>query len=360
MSNGNQGIGSFLPSQYGTNLAAATQAQQENINQMMAASQADIPTVVPSDRSMSGMFGLHRESLPSWQQTEGFDRKSLTPYGTAIRDWGEEQFYRNIDVLNDPEYARYLGYEDRAGEGYNIAEDYANLPDIDRQTNYMDVMSVLNPSRMEGYTPRYQNFEDYLNVSPEEYQSQLLRETLGDLYAPGMDPSGLAQFYELETGSPLPTTVPEQYATNVVTSTPEIGWQAYGEQQAAELAAAEAAAAEEAANRPAPIWQTYQPQQPSYMSHQDVIESVYGPGGFPQGPQHGWAHQITPQNPLYGINQDQMELYYAVQQNPNLFQALDPGAQRSIQQWLPEDFGQGEFYNPSNIYGSGGIGSLLG
>ena len=258
MSNGNQGLGSFLPSQYGTNLSAAQQAAQRNINQMMAANQAQVAAALAPQTSTipSNFMMMSREDL------------DLPPVA---------------DVVSAPS-----SFEEQVLNQYD--------------------MSGYNTSDWEERD--FQKFQDLQRYDPDD----MLAASAGN----------------------------EQNVQNLLD-------QAIFQQQAYEEF------------DPALYQPSYMSaQQPSYMSAQDVIESVYGEGGFPRGPQYGNAYQINPQSNLYGMNQQQMELYYALQQNPNLFQALDPGAQSSIQQYLPSDFGQNEFYNPSNIYGSGGVGSLLG
>lgn len=370
MSNGNQGLGSFLPSQYGTNLSAAQQAAQQNINQMMAANQAQVAAALAPQTSASAPLSYMDQlaAIPDAQEDIGSYQKMLgmgmSDYGRHLGQLGERDYYRYIDVLSDPEYAQSLGFEDA-----DVYDDFSNVAGytgqfgtplqaptisdiINRDVSYQDAMRALGSydqlRRDYGteYSPQYQNFEDYLSQSQQYTPEQISALDLPSSYGP-------------------------------LVTTPEGGWLAYAEQQAAELAAAQAAAEAAAANRPSTVWQTY---QPSYMSAQDVIGSVYGEGGFPQGSQYGWASSINPQSPLYGINQDDMELYYALQQQPGLFNYLDPGAQSSIQQWLPEDFGQtyglgsavptgpgtanpegyGESVGLGSVYANGGIVSLYG
>jgi len=356
MSNGNQGLGSFLPSQYGTNLSAAQQAAQRNINQMMAANQAQVAAALapqtPASAPLSYMDQIaalpYQEDIGSYQKMLGM---GMSDYGRHLGELGERNYYRHIDVLSDPEYARYLGFEDA-----DVYDDFSDVAEytgqfgtplqaptisdiINRDVSYQDAMRALGSYGQlrrdyetgERQRPQYQNFEDYLSQSQQYTPEQIEMLDLPSSYGP-------------------------------LVTTPEGGWQAYAEQQAAELAAAQAAAEEAAANRPPPVWQTY---QPSYMSAQDVIGSVYGEGGFPQGPQYGSASSINPQNPLYGINQDDMELYYALQQQPGLFNYLDPGAQSSIQQYLPSDFGQTYGLGPTVPTGPGtanpeGFGESIG
>ena len=375
MSNGNQGIGSFLPSQYGTNLAAATQAQQENINQMMAANQAQVAAALapqtPASTPLSYMDQLAaipdaQEDISSYQKMLGM---GMSDYGRHLGQLGERDYYRYIDVLSDPEYAQSLGFEDA-----DVYDDFSNVAGytgqfgtplqaptisdiINRDVSYQDAMRALGSYDQLGrdvgrygteYSPQYQNFEDYLSQSQQYTPEQISALDLPSSYGP-------------------------------LVTTPEGGWLAYAEQQAAELAAAQAAAEEEAANRPPPVWQTYF-QQP-YMSAQDVMEEVYGQEGY-TGQQWG---SINPQSPLHGINQPGLELYSALMQRPDLYNQLDPSALNSalygnLQQYLPSGFGQtyglgpavptgpgtanpegyGESVGLSSVYANGGIVSLYG
>jgi len=316
MSNGNQGIGSFLPSQYGTDLGAAQAAAVENINQMMAASQAGIPTVVPSDRPMSGMFGIQSESMGpglssaivSAEPEDLFDpsmyHKGLTSYGQYLAGLGEPSYYSSVregsNYLTDPNFIQgemgrdpSLGlYDERTLTDFGI--DRSTLPTLANLQMGEDV-----------------SYQDFIN-----------------------------QFY----GGSI--TDPDEAGRLIPGSYYDPQYSGYGE-YAAEQDALEAA-----------LQQQIQQQQQgtSYMTPSEVIGTVY-----PEGvPNYLTSTGLVPQNPLYGINQPGYELYSALIQRPDLYQQLNPQDLSSqtygnIQQYLPEGFGGGTAYGAN-----GGIISVYG
>jgi len=213
MSNGNQGIGSFLPSQYGTDLGAAQAAAAENINQMMATSQAGIPTVAPRDIPMSGMFGLQRESLPTSMATEEsenlFDpsmyHKGLTPYGQHLAGLDESAYYGFVggmeqegsNYLTDPNFIQgemgrdpSLGlYDERTLTDFGI--DRSTLPTLanlqmGEDVSYQDFInqfyggSITDPDEAgrlipgSYYDPQYSGYGEY--AAEQDAMNQVMQQ----------------------------------------------------------------------------------------------------------------------------------------------------------------------------------------
>ena len=311
MSNGNQGIGSFLPSQYGTDLGAAQAAATENINQMMAASQASIPTVAPRNIPMSGMFGLQRESLPTSMATE----ESENLFDPSMYHKGLTSYGQHLAGLDEPAYYGYVGGMEREGRNY-----------------------LTDPNFIQGEMGR----DPSLGLYDER--------TLTDF---GIDPSTLPTLENLQMGEDVSyqdfinqfyggsiTDFDQSEAALIPGSYYDPQYSGYGEYAAGQDA----------------MDQVMQQQDTSFMTPAEVIEMVY-----PEGvPDYLTSTGIVPQNPLYGINQEGYELYSALMHRPDLYQQLNPNVFSSqtwgnIQEYLPEGFGGGTAYGAN-----GGIMSLYG
>ena len=312
MSNGNQGIGSFLPSQYGTDLGAAQAAATENINQMMAASQASIPTVAPRNIPMSGMFGLQRESLPTSMATE----ESENLFDPSMYHKGLTSYGQHLAGLDEPAYYGYVGGMEREGRNY-----------------------LTDPNFIQGEMGR----DPSLGLYDER--------TLTDF---GIDRSTLPTLANLQMGEDVSyQDFINQFYGGSITDPDEAGRLIPGSYYDPQYSGyGEYAAEQDAMN------QVMQQQGTSYMTPSEVIGTVY-PEGF-ENYLLGTATGQVPQSPVYGINQPGYELYSALMQRPDLYQQLNPQDLSSqtygnIQQYLPEGFGGGTAYGAN-----GGIMSLYG